>query len=154
MASTLPPDDHMTHAVDTAGGRIPIGIGAALAVAVAVVHVIDQGGLTGLKDPAYLGYGYRVLELAALGCAVLLFTRARAAGWVLALGVSVGPLVGIILSRSVGLPDATDDIGNWSEPLGVLAMICETALLVLTVTVLARRSRRGSPAGRRVTTTS
>lgn len=119
--------------------RVGAVIGAVLAVAVAVIHVLDQGGVTAMKDPAYLGYGYWVLELAGLLCAVLPLTSARRAGWVLAIGVAAGPLLGIILSRSVGLPDATDDIGNWAEPLGVLAMIVEAVLFVLAVTELTRR---------------
>lgn len=121
----------------TDGLRLAGIAGAALALAASVIHVLDQGGLTALKDPAYLGYGYWVLELAGLVCAVLLLTRSRS-GWLLAVGVAAGPLLGIIVSRSVGLPNATDDIGNWTEPLGVLAMVVETALLLLAVAVLAR----------------
>ncbi|MBW0119552.1 hypothetical protein I4J48_30340 [Pseudonocardia sp. KRD-169] len=117
--------------------------GAVLALAVSVIHVLDQGGLTAMKDPAYLGYGYWVLELAGLVCAVLLLTRSRS-GWLLAIGVAAGPLLGIVVSRSVGLPDATDDIGNWTEPLGVLAMAVETALLLLAVAVLARVRARSA----------
>jgi hypothetical protein len=113
-------------------------VGALLAVAVSVIHVSDQGGLTVLKDPAYLGYGYWMLELAGVICAVLLFTRAPSISWVLALGIAVGPLIGITISRSIGLPDATDDIGNWFEPLGLLAIAVELALVVLSVSVLAR----------------
>lgn len=125
----------------TAGLRLTGIAGAVLALTVSVIHVLDQGGLTGMKDPAYLGYGYWVLELAGLVCAVLLLARNRS-GWVLAIGVAAGPLLGIIVSRSVGLPDATDDIGNWTEPLGVLAMVVESALLVLAVAAVTRgRSR-------------
>ena len=122
----------------TTTSRMTTIAGALLAVAVSAIHVSDQGGLTALKDPAYLGYGYRLLELAGVITAVLLFTRGRAAGWVLALGVAAGPLIGITISRSVGLPDATDDIGNWFEPLGMLAMAVELALACLSVSVLAR----------------
>ena len=32
--------------------------GAALALAISVIHVMDQGGLTALKDPAYIGYSW------------------------------------------------------------------------------------------------
>ena len=121
----------------TAGLRLAGIAGAVLALAVSAVHGLDQGGPTAMKDPAYLGYGYWVLELAGLVCAVLLLARSRS-GWLLAIGVAAGPLLGIIVSRSVGLPDATDDIGNWTEPLGVLAVVVETALLLLAVAVLAR----------------
>lgn len=127
------------------GPRAAAVAGAVLAMAVVVIHVLDQGGVTGLKDPAYLGYGYWVLELGGVLCAVLLLTSSRRAGWVLAIGVAAGPLLGIIISRSVGLPDATDDVGNWGEPLGVLAMIVEAVLLVLAVTALTRRRRVTAP---------
>ena len=122
-----------------AGTRTAGIVAAVLALLVSVIHVADQGGLTALKDPAYLGYGYWILELAGIVCAVLLI-RSRRAGWVLALGVAAGPLVGIIISRSVGLPDATAAIGNWGEPLGVASMIVEALLLGLAVFVLTRRS--------------
>ncbi len=136
--STLLAHDHPTSATWAAAA-----LGAALVLAVGVIHVIDQGGLTGMKDPAYLGYGYWALELASVVTAVLLFTRLRALGWLLAVGVAAGPLVGLIISRSVGLPNATDDIGNWGEPLGVVSMVVEAALLLLAISVLANSRRRG-----------
>jgi len=113
-------------------------IGAVLALAISGIHIADQGGLTALKDPAYLGYGYWMLEIAGVIAALLLLTRPRTVSWVLALGVAAGPLVGITISRSVGLPDATDDIGNWFEPLGMLAMAVETVLVVISVAMLTR----------------
>src|SRR5581483_10350461 len=113
-------------------------IGAVLALAISGIHIADQGGLTALKDPAYLGYGYWMLEIAGVIAALLLLTRPRTVSWVLALGVAAGPLVGITISRSVGLPDATDDIGNWCEPLGMLAMAVETVLVVISVSMLTR----------------
>lgn len=135
------------HARPTAtSNRVVNVIGALLAVAVSVIHVSDQGGLTALKDPAYLGYGYWTLELAGVVCAVLLLSRARSISWLLALGVAAGPLVGITISRSIGLPDATDDIGNWFEPLGILAMAVELTLVVLAVSVLTRTSTAATEA--------
>ena len=143
---------HSTRSDDATAARdimspLTTGVGVVLALAVTVVHVLDQGGITEMKDPAYLGYGYWVLELAGVVCAVLHLPRARRAGWVLAIGVAAGPLVGIVVSRSVGLPDATDDIGNWGEPLGVVAMLVEAALLVVAVLVLAQ-VRRGAAVSR------
>lgn len=137
MNPNLPDADHAPTHTGTRS-RVINAIGALLAVAVSAIHIADQGGLTMLKDPSYLGYGYWMLELAGVICAVLLFTRARSISWVLALGVAAGPLIGITISRSVGLPDATDDIGNWFEPLGMLAMAVELTLVVLSVSVLTR----------------
>jgi hypothetical protein len=116
---------------------------ALLALAVSWIHVLDQGGLTGLKDPAYLGWGYRMLEVTGVVVAILLFTQRRTLGWLLAVGVAVGPLVGLIVSRTVGLPNAMDDIGNWTETLEIAAMIVESSLLAIAVAALttARSTR-------------
>ena len=37
--------------------------GALLAVAVAAVHVADQGGVMAMADPAWIGWGYRLIEV-------------------------------------------------------------------------------------------
>ena len=116
-----------------------------LAVLVTVIHVSDQGGLTALKDPAYVGQGYRLLEIAGAVAAVLLLlapARQRFLGWLLAVGIAVGPIVGFVLSRGPGLPDYVDDKGNWTELLGVQALTVEGLLLLLTGVVLAARRAR------------
>lgn len=110
--------------------------GAVLAIAVSVIHVMDQGGLTALKDPAYIGYGWWALEITGVITAALLLARRTTAGWLLALGVAAGPLLGFILTRSVGLPLATEDIGNWTEPIGLASIAVETTLLALALTML------------------
>lgn len=142
--STRQPAAHRRDAVDLLPAR---AVGAVLAALVAVVHIADQGGLTALKDPAYVGQGYRLLELVAVVTAGLLLlarARARLAGWVLALGVALGPIIGYVLSRGPGLPGYTEDRGNWSELLGLQALTVEGLLLVLAAVVL--RSRRRGPA--------
>ena len=35
------------------------------------------------------------------------------------------------MSRSVGLPSLSDDIGDWLNPLGVIAVVCETAVVLI-----------------------
>src|SRR5690349_23801980 len=93
---------------------------AALCVGVAYIHVKDQGGIVGSKDPAYMQAGYYALEATALVVAAMLIARVRVvAAWLLTIGVAAGPLVGFVLTRTVGLPAAMDDRGNWTETLGV-----------------------------------
>ena len=36
--------------------------GAMLALAVAAVHVADQGGVTALNSPAWIGWSYRLID--------------------------------------------------------------------------------------------
>ena len=109
---------------------------ATLALAVAFIHVKDQGGLTVLRDPAYLGQGYRLLEIAGVVVALVLLVLPSIPAWLLAGGVALGPLVGFTLTRTVGLPNATDDVGNWGEAMGVAAVSVEFALLAIVWAVL------------------
>jgi len=140
--TTYAPTTQTPHLGDHLLARITA---STLAVLVTVIHVSDQGGLTALKDPAYVGQGYRLLELAGAVAAVLLLlapARHRFLGWVLAVGIAVGPIVGFVLSRGPGLPDYVDDKGNWTELLGVQALTVEGLLLLLTGVVLAARRAR------------
>ncbi|MGW5434642.1 hypothetical protein ACWET9_47310 [Streptomyces sp. NPDC004059] len=116
--------------------------GALLCLAVAVIHVKDQGGVTTTRDPHYIGVAYHVLEIAAVVAAALLLVGLVRPGWLLAAGVAVGPLLGYILSRGPGLPDYSDDVGNWTEPLGLVSLAVEGALLLLSVPLFAQRLRR------------
>ncbi|MCQ4040839.1 hypothetical protein ACFOSC_08955 [Streptantibioticus rubrisoli] len=119
----------------------PRWVGAALCLAVVAIHVVDQGGVPGARDPFYIGVCYHLLEIAGLLAAGLLLCRRVRLGWPLAAGVALGPLLGYVLSRGPGLPQYSDDVGNWAEPLGVLSLVVEAALLVLSVTALTRHRR-------------
>ncbi len=44
--------------------------------------------------------------------------------------------LGYAFSRSTGLPSATDDIGNWLEPLGLASLFVETCVVVLSAFAL------------------
>src|SRR4029077_4268361 len=46
--------------------------GALLAVAVAAVHVADQGGITAMASPAWIGWGYRLIEIGGIVTALIL----------------------------------------------------------------------------------
>jgi hypothetical protein len=85
---------------------------------------------------------YYLLEIACLVAAALLLDRFARLGWFLSLGVAAGPILGYVLSRGPGLPDYTDDIGNWAEPLGVISLVVEGIVLILAATSLLTSRRR------------
>ncbi|MEY9964579.1 hypothetical protein ABIA33_002621 [Streptacidiphilus sp. MAP12-16] len=126
----------------------PTGLSAAvLCLGVVWIHVQDQGGFPGSKSPGYVALGYFALEAVGVLSAVLLVagpgTRLYRAAWLLAMGVSAGPLLGFALSRGPGLPGYGDDKGNWTEPLGLLSLLVESVLLVLSlVALVSARSTR------------
>src|SRR4051812_30268609 len=117
-------------------------VGALLCAAVAYIHIKDQGGIIGAKDPAYMQVGYYMIEVTGVVAGVLLLTRRWSlTAWFLAMGVAAGPFVGLALTRTTGLPGAMDDIGNWSETLGVVSLFVECALSLLAAPLFLQAVR-------------
>ena len=123
-------------------------VGALLALAIAAVHVADQGGITALASPAWIGWGYRLLEaggvLTALALVCLRPARLGPAGlgWAAGVALGAGPFAAYLASRTVGLPGDPTDIGNWGYWLGTVSLLVEAALVMLsTGMLLALRQR-------------
>ncbi len=112
-------------------------IGAGLALAVAVIHLQDQGGLLGDQSPTWLKYGYYMVEIGSTISAALLI-RGKILGWLLGLASTIGPMTGYILSRTVGVPGDPGDIGNWGYLLGTVSLIVEGSFIVLAIICLIR----------------
>jgi hypothetical protein len=129
--------------------------GAMLALAVTAVHVADQGGVTILNSPDWIGWSYRLIEVGGvLTALVLLLTPLLGlvpawGGW--AAGVLLGamPFVAYVLSRTVGVPGDPGDVGNWGYWVGTVSLLVEAGLVALSISMLpslrenvARRLRR------------
>jgi len=130
--------------------------GAMLALAVATVHVADQGGVTALNSPAWMGWGFRAIEVGGVLTALALLLPRPAwlgpawAGWAAGVLLGAGPFVAYVLSRSVGVPGDPGDVGNWGYWVGTVSLFIEVALVALSVSMLpalhrlaARRPDRG-----------
>lgn len=120
-------------------------VGAGLLIAIAIIHLQDQGGLPGGESPTWLKYGYYLVEIGAL-ISALSVIRGKAFGWVLGLASSVGPFVGYILSRSVGVPGDPGDVGNWGYLLGTISLLVEGSFAIVAVVCLTRLYRTRGPA--------
>ncbi|HEX4061482.1 MAG TPA: hypothetical protein VHY58_10755 [Streptosporangiaceae bacterium] len=120
-------------------------VGALLALTVATVHVADQGGITAVASPAWIGWGYRIIEVGGVLTAItLLLPWARWLGWAAGILLGVGPFAAYILSRSVGVPGDPGDVGNWGYWVGTLSLVLEAALMVLCVAMLLAYRPRSS----------
>jgi hypothetical protein len=139
------------------GHRIPLAESptarkttALLCLAVAIVNMIDNGGV-GSQTPTYLAVGYYLVEIGAAVAAALLMASPTRAGWLLSAAAALGPLASYILSRGPGLPAYSADKGNWGEPLGMLSVVLEGAVLTVAVPALGRTALTGTAFGLRRT---
>jgi hypothetical protein len=105
-------------------------------IGIAWVHILDLSGK--MEETPYLGFAYMGL-IAGCAAAVILLTRRDHRGFLLAGGLAAATFLGYCLSRTTGLPAATDDIGNWTESLGVWSLVFEGAVVVLSAIALPRR---------------
>jgi hypothetical protein len=113
-----------------------------LALAISAVHVADQGGMTALASPHWIGWGYRLIEVGGVLTALVLLLSPRPVrlpvwtGWAAGFLLAAGPFVAYLLSRSVGLPGDSADVGNWGYWVGTVSLFIETALMVLSGSML------------------
>jgi hypothetical protein len=107
-------------AVRDAAARATAAVGVG---AIAVIHAVDSVGKW--TEVRYMFWLYMLL---VAGCVVvgaaLLFGRTRAA-LPAAAGLAATVIVAYAIDRTVGLPNATTDIGNWVEPLGLASLVVE-----------------------------
>ena len=90
---------------------------------IAVIHILDLPGK--FAEAPYLAYGYIGIIVMAGFLIERLLTGKRTVDYLLSSLLSIAVLVGFIVNRTVGMPGATGDIGNWLEPLGFLSLFVE-----------------------------
>ena len=114
---------------------------------IALIHLLDS--IDTYAETRYLFWMYVALMLACLVLAGLVLRGAGRGVWLAAGGLSALVIGGYVLSRTTGLPSADDDVGNWTEPLGLASLFvegCVVAVSAYSFTVLAR-SPAAAPSG-------
>lgn len=106
-----------------------MAIPALLAAAAAHIPVIDSH----LHEAPYIGVLFIALTVACAGLAVALGVSDTPTMWDLTVWVAGLAVLGYVLSRTVGLPQITDDIGNWAEPLGIVSIAAESVAVACGV---------------------
>jgi hypothetical protein len=95
-----------------------------------------------LVEAPYLGVGFVLLTVVGFYLAVRLLIDPDELVWSATGVVAVLAVLGYVLSRSVGLPQIGDDVGAWSDPLGLTAVSCELVMVAaVTCHVVSRRGR-------------
>ena len=97
-----------------------------------------------LREAPYAGAMFIALSAAALAAALLLMAVDHELVWTGAAALCLAAVLSYVLSRSVGLPSMSDDIGDWLNRLGIAAVACETVAVAICSAVLwqSRADRR------------
>jgi FtsP/CotA-like multicopper oxidase with cupredoxin domain len=91
-----------------------------------------------LQAVPWLGAGFAAFAVAALGLAFVLVVRPREQRMRLAGALCLGAVALYVVSRTVGLPGHSHDIGNWFDGNGVLAVVTESYVAVVGLGASAR----------------
>lgn len=120
---------------------VTAGLGAMI-----VMHAVD--GVAKWSETRYIFWMYMAAIAASLVCgAVLLFSRSAARtrlALLAAAGIAGSVFLGYVVSRTTGMPNATDDIGNWTEPLGLASIVTEGVTVLAALGGWAAIRRRGA----------
>lgn len=100
---------------------------ALLLLVVAIVHVplIPEH----LREAPYVGVLFILLVVVSAALAVLLVRSDTRIVWTATAVVMLLALVAYLVSRTVGLPQLHDDIGEWGDPLAVPSLVAEVLAL-------------------------
>ena len=114
----------------------PIARIAAIAglVGVAVVHALQLPGR--LRRRRLPGVLFIALIVTCLALAAAMTRMTDQTLWVATGGLSALVLLGFVLSRTSGLPGFTEDIDEWTEPLGLVALVLEGLLVFVSAAAL------------------
>ena len=104
---------------------------AAISLTVAAAHLplIPEH----LNEAPYIGLSFIGLEFAAVGLAIALVNWDTAGTWRAAVVVPALAVVAYLVTRTVALPEIADDKGNWTDPLGAVALSAEVLLVIVAL---------------------
>jgi hypothetical protein len=83
-----------------------------------------------LREAPYMGVLFIVYIVAASGLAAVLVTRPSSAHYAAAVALCASAIGAYVATRLIAFPDLADDVGAWREPLGVLCVLAEVAVVV------------------------
>ena len=119
-------NNELTHLVRDGVAR---GAAVVALAAVGLIHLLDIPGK--FQETPYMAWLYVGLITGCVLTAAALVRGSDPRAWAAAALLPLGAIAGFTLTRTVGLPQATEDIGNWSEPLGLAALFVEGAVIAV-----------------------
>jgi hypothetical protein len=97
-----------------------------------------------LEEAPYVGWLFILLSVVCIALAVVILFVDSASVWLLSGAVCFAAVVAFLASRTIGLPQIGDDVGNWTEPLGFPAVASEVLMVALAILHLRRAPQRAA----------
>jgi membrane protease YdiL (CAAX protease family) len=104
---------------------------------IALIHALQAP--EAFEETTYLGALFIGAIVASLVLSAVLTRTSDQRVWVATGGLAGAIMLGYVLTRTSGLPEATLDVGNWTEPLGLASLVAEGLVLCVTAGVLTSR---------------
>jgi hypothetical protein len=111
--------------------------------AIALIHVLQVPDA--FDEAGYLGVLFIGAAAGSIALATALTRTDDTRVWAAAGALPAAVLLCYVISRAVGLPGFTGDIGEWSEAPGLASMVAESLVIAVSAAVLTTR-RREQPA--------
>ncbi|MCX5095701.1 hypothetical protein OOK36_44130 [Streptomyces sp. NBC_00365] len=96
-----------------------------------------------LEEKFYIGFLFAVGSAVMLVVAALVSLKRAMAAWLTGSLVSLGMIIGFLLSRTIGLPDGYHEPG-WEPPYGPLSLIVEALFVLAFLAWLGQRTGTGT----------
>ncbi|MDH2442626.1 hypothetical protein QDR37_01580 [Amnibacterium sp. CER49] len=94
-----------------------------------------------LDEAPYMGVLFILLTVGCLVLGLAALVRDSSAVYTASAVVCGLAVIGYVATRLVAFPMLSDDVGDWFEPLGVLSVLSESALVAVAIGALASRPR-------------
>jgi hypothetical protein len=100
-----------------------------------------------LEEAPYMGVLFIAFTLAAFGVATAMAANPSRAWYLVTIALCTAAVGAYVATRLVAFPQLGDDVGAWTEPLGVVSICAETAAVVFSV-LAVRHPAAQAPLGR------
>jgi hypothetical protein len=105
---------------------------------IALIHILEVPD--NLREQGYVGALFIAAIVASLLLAAALTRMDDSRVWIATGGFAALVLIAFLFSRTTGLPGLTDYKGVWDDPNGLLSMVVEGLVVLVSGAVLAGRS--------------
>ena len=109
---------------------------------IALIHLLDAPSK--FEETPYQGWLFVALIVASMLLADRLLRSDDSRVWALAGLTAAATIVAFVISRTIGLPSAANDVGEWEEPLALASLFVEGIVVWLVLMRLRPLGREGS----------